>query len=150
MLVRNLRPLDINDLMILMNYYKDEINVSDEQWDENSLIQSVKRYASNAQYTFLVAIDNQRLVGLCAGTVVSEVYNTELKTLIQMFFLLPSHRNQENYKQLYNEFVNWSTLIGVDKIGLSDIGDNPKRIKPIGDMLGFNTSDYILLERNIE
>lgn len=137
MLVRPLRPQDMDNTMILMDYYREEMNLEDGEWDENSVIQSIRLYSSNAETCFLVAVEGQRVVGCCSGIARKEFYNNTIETVIQMLYLLPSHRNTENYNQIFGEFKNWAHSFGSKRTLLVDVGNNATRIHPIADVLDF-------------
>ena len=150
MLVRNLRPQDIDLLLVMMSYYRDEVNISDEDWDENSVIQSIKFYATNLELTCLVAVENSRIVGCLLASMKKEFYNNNVSAAIQMLYLLPSHRQRENYQQLYNEFLNWTIGTKLEKILLIDIVDRTDRLDPISDMLDFSTSSFKIYLKDAE
>jgi len=149
MIVRNLRPDDMNAVMTLMNYYCDEINVG-EDWDESKVIQTVRRYSSNVHHICLVAMEGQRAVGIALGSLVEESYNDNLNGLIEVLFLLPSHRTDENYIQIFNELKNWSTLLKNKRIGIIDWGNNPERLIPIINILGFTRTDFSLYDKELK
>lgn len=151
MLVRPLRPQDLDNTMIMMDYYREEMDIGqDEEWNENSVIQSIRLYSTNAECMFLVAVESDRVVGCCSGIARKEFYNDTIETVMQMMFLLPSHRNKENYQQLLGEFLNWSHLVKSQRMLLVDIGNSNTRIQTIADTLNFDHKNIRVFVKEIE
>ena len=148
MLVRPLRPEDMNNVMILMNYYKDEMQIADDEWDEDAVVQSIKFFASNMQCTCLVAVEGYRIVGLLIGNVKKEFYNNKFSAAIQMFYLMPGYKHNEYYGQMYKEFVAWSQLNKAEKILMMDMSDNTDSLINVKELLEFDTKMFKLFVKD--
>lgn len=144
MLVRSLRPADMENVMILMNYYRDQMEIVDEDWDEDAVVQSLKFYASNMQCLALVAVEGYKIVGVLLGTVKKEFYNNKHMAAIQMFYFLPGSGNNEYYHQMYKEFHQWASTVKAEKIMLMDITDNTDSLMDVKDLLDFDTKMFKL------
>lgn len=144
MLVRPLRPADIDNVMILMNYYRDHMEIADDEWDEDSVIQSIKMFASNQQCVALVALEGYKIIGLLLGSVKKEFHNKKYLAAVQMFYFLPGHATNENYRQIYAEFKQWYELANADRVILLDITDNTDSLIGVKDLLDFDTKTYRL------
>jgi len=142
MLVRPLRPSDMENAMIVMGYYQDEVAVDSDSWLTDSVVSSVKYFASHSDCCCLLAVENSRVVGILLGNAKKEFYNNDWATAIQLFYFIPSHKNMENYCQLYGQFVKWSQGIGAKKIMMLDAADQTERLQDVADLLDFDTETF--------
>jgi hypothetical protein len=149
MLVRPLRPGDMELAMILMGYYQDELELN-EVWDSDCAVSGVKHFASHSDCCCLIAVEGSRVVGILLGNAKQEFYNKNLATAIQLLYLLPSHRTDENYQQLYGEFVNWSVKVNSKKIMLMDISDQTQRLHDIADVLGLDSQLFKIYTKDMK
>ena len=139
------RPMNANEIDITVNlfgYYRDDAIQAlphiEQEYDVNSVIDTIRTYNSYNEYTWLNMYEGSRPVGLIAGCITAAPWNqTVLTAHIDMIFLLPTHRNLENFKQLYTSFEQWATAIGCKKISAGDIGINPSRTIKVYEHLGF-------------
>lgn len=150
MLVRPIRVADVDAVMILLEYYRNDTNIDDEDWDTDSLLKTVKQFVISQDYIFLVAVEGQRIVGCLAGALKKEFYNNNIDAVIQLVFLLQSHRNQENYKQLYDQFEQYGQKFNARRVLLIDPFDTQTRIEPIADILGFQGRNLKVFAKEIE
>jgi GNAT superfamily N-acetyltransferase len=142
MIVRKMQPSEIDVTVNLFGYYRDEATLTmpeiDEEYDENSVIETIRLYSSHYEYCWFNAYEGQRPVGLVAGCVTQTPWNHKLLVgHIDMIYLLESHRNMANVQMLYDEFVAWAKLSGCTKITAGDIGINPDRTRKVYTHLGF-------------
>ena len=138
MIIRQLRPNDISNTVILMNYYRDDANIADEDWDVSKIVQNLKQYAIGGDHACLLAMEGDRVVGGIFGSVKQEFYNSKTAAIIHFIFLIPTHRTENNYFQLYDEFKSWADRFAVEKILLTDLISNNKNLNEVADLLGFD------------
>lgn len=144
MLVRPLRPDDMNGVMTLMEYYRDQMQIDEMDWDEDAVVQSIKFFSTNMQCTTLVAVEGYRIIGLLVGNVKKEFYNNKYTAAIQLFFLMPGFKHNEYYAQMYSEFVVWSKLVKAEKILMLDMSDNTDTLADVKELLEFDTKMFKL------
>lgn len=139
MIIRKIRAAEIDNIVILTEYFRDELKIED--WNTNSILDTIREFSIQITDTWLVAFDNQRPVGFIMGNVNKYPWNEDLYGVVEMFYLLPSHRNPQNQQELLEEFTNWARNLGADRIKVIDIDT-----KNYGfyEQQGFNTSTSIL------
>ena len=128
--------------MILFNYYRDEAIESlpkiAEEYDENSMIMTVREYASHAEYVWLNAYEGQRPVGFIAGVLTPCPWNKLLVAAhISFVYLLPSHRSLPNFRLLMDGFEEWAKQVEAYQITGGDIGIDLDRSKKLYEYFGF-------------
>jgi GNAT superfamily N-acetyltransferase len=142
MIVRTMHPHEIDSTMVLFNYYRDEAieampKIADE-YDENSMVQTVRTYSSNYEYCWFNLYEGQRPVGFVAGYLSECPWNVELITAnIAFIFVLPSHRNMATFKQLLDRFTEWAKLCSAKEITAGDIGIDIERSRKLYEHFGF-------------
>lgn len=149
MIIRHLRPTDINNTVILMNYYRDDAGIADEDWDVSSIVQNLKQYAIGGDHACLLAMEGDRVVGGIFGSVRKEFYNSKCAAIIHFIFLIPTHRTAANYQNLYDEFTNWSNRFGVEKVLLTDLMDNNTKLIETAEVLGFDMEKMNLFVKDV-
>lgn len=140
--IRKMHPNEFDATMTLFNYYFDEAVESiprmAEEHDENSILETIRKFATNFEYCWFNAYDGQRPVGFIAGYMTQCPWNSSLVYAnIGFLFLLPSHRNWENLRALYDEFEKWARTIDAYEITIGDIGINLERSRTLYERLGF-------------
>jgi len=151
MIVRKMHPAEFDLTVNLFGYYRDEAVKTmphiDEEYDENSVIETIRLYNSHHEYGWFNAYEGQRPVGLIAGCITQTPWNKNiLNAHIDMIFLIDSHRNMENFRSLYNEFEAWARGYEARKITAGDIGINPDRTRKVYGQLGFVESAWMIKE----
>jgi hypothetical protein len=142
MLVRPLRPGDMDNAMILMGYYQDELGIDQDNWLTDSVVASVKYFASHSECCCLIAVEHSRVVGILLGNAKKEFYNNDWATAVQLLYFMPSHNNMANQLQIYTEFRKWSEKLSAKKIMLLDVGDKTDRLDDLADILEFDTEMF--------
>lgn len=151
MIVRQMQPSEIDITVNLFGYYRDEAiqtlpYIADE-YDENSVIETIRLYSSHYEYCWFNAYEAQRPVGLIAGCMTGTPWNKNiLNAHIDMIYMLESHRSLDNLNQLYSQFEAWAKVNGARKITAGDIGINPERTKKIYSHLGFVEHTWMIKE----
>lgn len=142
MIVRKMNPQEFDSTMICFNYYRDEAiesmpRIADE-YDENSMIETVRLYAVNYEYTWLNAYEGQRIVGFIAGYLTTSPWNKELVTAnVAFVYLLPTHRSLENFKSLMKGLEEWAFMCGAVEVTAGDIGIDIERRQKLYEHVGF-------------
>jgi len=142
MIVRRMQAHELDATMILFNYYRDEAiealpRIADE-YDENSMVMTVRSYASHAEYCWFNAYEGQRPVGFIAGVLTPCPWNKDLIIAhISFVYMLPSHRSLANFKQLMQEFEGWAKECKCYQITGGDIGIDLDRSQKLYEYFGF-------------
>lgn len=143
MTVKRLQAPEFDITMNLFHYYRDEAIESipeiEEQYDENSAIETVREYATQASHCWLNLYDGQRPVGFVAGYLVATPWNkNRLIAHIQFIYIIETHRNLDNFRQLLEAFESWSkNNFDVKQISAGDIGINPDKMKKLYEHFDF-------------
>lgn len=133
---------DFDATVICFGYYRDEAIQSipqiAEEYDENSVIKTIKARASRAEHCWFNAYDGTRVVGFIAGSIIPQPWNERVLTAnIDFIFLLESHRTFNNFKQLMNKFDEWARARGATSVTGGDIGIDIDRSKTLFEHMGF-------------
>jgi GNAT superfamily N-acetyltransferase len=142
MIVRQMQPREFDMTVNLFGYYRDEAiltmpKIADE-YDENSVIDTIKTFASKWDHIWLNAYDNQRPVGFIAGYASACPWNSNiLDANIAFIYLLDSHKNMDNFRELLSQFEAWARTIKAQNITAGDIGINPERTEKLYEHFGF-------------
>jgi GNAT superfamily N-acetyltransferase len=142
MIVREMYVNEFDSTVICFNYYRDRAIESipqiEEEYDENSVIKTIKARASRAEHCWFNAYDGQRVVGFIAGTLIPQPWNHQiLSANIDFIFLLDSHRNMDNFRLLMKKFEEWARHRGATSITGGDIGIDIDRTRTLFEHLGF-------------
>jgi GNAT superfamily N-acetyltransferase len=125
MIVRPMLPHELDATMILMNYYRDELfekhpSLLDE-YDENSITETVRRYVINHEFVWFNAYEGQRPVGFIGGHMSNLPWNNSIISAnIDYIYMCPGKQTNANYKQLMESFEEWARAIKATKITGSD------------------------------
>jgi hypothetical protein len=142
MIVRKMRPEEFDATIILFNYYFDEaaekIPRMNEEFDENSILETIRRFATNYEYCWFNMYDGQRPVGFIAGYITTCPWNKSLiYANIGFVYLLKTHRTMDNFRALMDEFMTWSRLVEAYEITAGDIGIDIERSQKLYEHFGF-------------
>jgi GNAT superfamily N-acetyltransferase len=142
MIVRTIQPHEFDPTIILFNYYRDEAieaipQIADE-YDENSMMTTIKQYVVDHHYCWFNAFEGQRPVGFISGYMSQVPWNNQLVVAnISFVFLLESHRTLDNFKMLMQKFEEWARTIKAYQITGGDIGINIERSSKLYEHFGF-------------
>ena len=155
MIVRKMLPHEFDSTVVCFNYYRDEaieaIPRIAEEYDENSMIETIKLYAINYEYIWLNAYEGQRVVGFIGGYLSQSPWNNQLVTAnVGFIFLLESHRTLENFRMLLNSFEEWARTCKCVEITAGDIGIDIERRKKLYEHFGFKPILMMTKELNNE
>lgn len=142
MIVRKMLPPEFDATMILFGYYRDEaieaLPKIEEQYDENSVIETIRTYSSHLDHCWFNAYENQRPVGFIAGYATALPWNNKIiEGNIAFIYLLESHRTMDNFRLLLNKFEEWARSLGATGLTAGDIGINPERTQKLYEHFGF-------------
>jgi GNAT superfamily N-acetyltransferase len=142
MIVRKMLPQEFDITVNLFSYYRDEAIESmpqiAEEYDENSVIETIRTYASHWEYCWFNAYDNSRPVGFIAGYASACPWNkNKISANIAFIYLLDSHKNMSNFKLLLDKFEEWARVIKASEITAGDIGINPERTRKLYEHFDF-------------
>ena len=142
MIVREMYVNEFDSTVICFNYYRDRAIESipqiEEEYDENSVIKTIKARASRAEHCWFNAYDGQRIVGFVAGTLIPQPWNHQiLSANIDFIFLIDTHRNMDNFRLLMKKFEEWARHRGATSITGGDIGIDIDRTRTLFEHLGF-------------
>jgi GNAT superfamily N-acetyltransferase len=155
MIIRKMLPDEIDSTVLLTQRYFDEAaenipNMAD-QYDENSVLETIKQYSSHYEYFWYNAYEGLRPVGFIAGFATPILWNSKLLDAhIALIYLLDSHRSMANFKQLMDKFEEWAKTIGAGNITAGDIGINPERTEKLYEHFGYKRGVWMGKELNYE
>jgi len=119
-----------------------------EEYDENSVIETIRYHASHYDHCWFVALEGQRVIGFIAGFASEAPWNKNIVYAnISFVYMIESHRSWDNFQALYKEFQAWSKLINATKITAGDIGIDPERMQTLYERLEFKP--VLLMERDL-
>lgn len=155
MIVRSMQPYELDATMILFNYYRDEaIEVMPkiaEEYDENSMVMTVRSHASRVDHCWFNAYEGQRPIGFVGGFLSQCPWNEKILTAnIAFIYMLPSHRSLENFNQLLAAFEEWSRTMRAVEITAGDIGIDIDRSRRLYQHVGFKEILLMTKELNNE
>lgn len=142
MIVRKMLPHEFDATVICFNYYRDEaieaIPRIAEEYDEDSMIETIRLYATNYEYIWFNAYEGQRVVGFIAGNISPSPWNRNLITGNCIFvYLLETHRTLENFKLLMKQFEEWARTCHATELTVGDIGIDIERRQKLYEHVGF-------------
>lgn len=153
MIVRQMRPDEIDITVTLFRYYAQEAAEANarfgEEFDVNSVIKSIRARTVHPNTVWLNMYDQGRPVGFITGTVSQCPWNHEIMYAnAEMFFILQSHRNMETFRDLVEAFEQWAAQFNAQHISASDMGINPERTRKVFEFLGFKNAVFLYKEIN--
>ena len=142
MIVRKMRPEEFDSTVNLFGYYRDEAieslpKIADE-YDETSVLETIRKFATNYEYSWFNAYDNQRPVGFVAGYLSACPWNKNIIIAnIAFIYLLTSHRGMDNFRELMKSFEDWARMAGATELTAGDIGIDPERTQRLFEYFDF-------------
>jgi len=148
MIVRKMRPEEIDVTINLFRYYANEAaNNNPElgaEFDEDSVIETIRTRNIHPEYVWFNAYEGTRPVGFISAGVTQAPWNKEiLYAHIELIYMLESHRNMDTFRQMVDQVEQWAKNYGAQKITAGDIGVNPDRTRKVYQHLGFNESCFM-------
>ena len=82
-----MRPDEIDSVLTLFEYYRVAANISEERYDQDRVLNTVREFAVRTNLFFRIALINSRPVGLIGGFLSPDPVEDELSATIQFLFL---------------------------------------------------------------
>lgn len=137
LIIKPLRAHDIDNTVIVMEYYRDEANLPDGEYDSDVMLETIRNFVIDPTFSWFNMYEGNRVVGLVAGYIVQLPWSRKLIGHIQFIYTLPSHRNLTNAKDLVKTFEDWAINLGATQIDAGDIGIDPERTRVFYSQLGY-------------
>ena len=138
MIVRRPRADELDNIIIVMEYYRDEANLPDGEYDPDAMLNSVRSFMIQADHIWFNLYEGQRIVGIIGGYLTQLPWSRKIQAHVQFIYVLPSHRNLTNAKSLFEEFEKWAKNCGAERITAGDIGIDTERTQAFYQHLGFS------------
>lgn len=145
-----MEPKEIDVVVNLFNYYKDDAGISEDRYDQDRVLNTVREYCIRPNLFFRVAFNGLRPVGLIGGFLSEDPVDTEITATIQFCYLLDEFAVKENYAEMIDQFQSWSQQFKVTAMRAIDIGNNPNRLEHIYDQLGFTPVRVTVMNKEIQ
>lgn len=150
-----MNPAEFDVTVNLFHYYRDEaiesLPIIEQQYDENSMINTIRHYASAWDHIWLNAYVNSRPIGFIAGFLSPLPWNEKIiDANIAFIYLQTSYRNIDNFKMLLNNFEEWAKTCKATSITAGDIGINPERTQKLYEHFDFKPGVWMGKELNYE
>lgn len=150
MFIREMQTNEIDSVVNLFNYYKEEAGVNDLRYSENRVLNTVRQYCIKPNLFFRVAYNGQRPVGFIGGFISEDPVEDEMTATIQFNYLIPEFANAENYGYLVNEFEAWARSLKITQMRAIDIGTNITRLNSVYSELEFDPIRLTLMNKEIQ
>lgn len=150
MIIRPMETSEIDLVINLFNYYRDEAGIPEDRYDENKTIRTIREYCIRPNLFFHVAFIGRRPVGIIGGFLSEDPIDTEVTATIQFNYLIPEYANRDNYSQLIDIFQKWAEQFSVTQIRAIDIGNNPNRLESVYNDLEFYPVRVSIMNKEIE
>jgi hypothetical protein len=149
MIIRAMEPREIDVVVNLFNYYKDDAGISEQNYDQNRVLNTVREYCIRPNLFFRVAFNGLRPIGIIGGFLSEDPVDIEITATIQFCYLLEEFAQIENYASMIDEFQSWSNQFKVTAVRAIDIGTNPNRLESVYDQLGFNPIRVTVMNKEL-
>jgi len=150
MIIRSMEPREIDLVINLFNYYKDDAGISDDRYDQDRVLRTVREYNIRPNLFFRVAFNGQRPIGIIGGFISQDPIETETTATIQFNYLLDEFATVENYAELIAVFQEWAQQLGITQMRAIDIGQNISRLNDVYDTLGFDPVKVMIMNKEIQ
>lgn len=149
MIIRPMETSEIDLVINLFNYYREEAGIPEERYDHDKVLKTIREYCIRPNLFFHCAYIGRRPVGIIGGFLSEDPIDTEITATIQFNYLIPEYATVENYGQLIDIFQKWAEQFQVEQIRAIDIGNNITRLDNIYDQLGFNPVRVNIMNKEI-
>lgn len=153
-IVRRMLAEEIDATVTLVKYYYDEAAEAIPtlgDWDTNSVINTIRGRSINPQLIWLNAYDNGRPVGMISGSFNTAPWNEDIvMASIDLFYILPSHRDLRNFQDLVRGFEEWAKMVDSSLIFVSDMGMNEARTAKLYEHMGYTGATSLVKRIEVE
>jgi len=151
MIVRTMRPEEIDLNVNLFRQYADEASETNPalgaQYDENSVIQSIRNRVIAPDACWFSLLDNARPVGFISASLTQAPWNFEiLYAHIEMIYVLKEKRSMDAFRKLTTAIEEWALSMDATNITAGDIGIDPERSKRVYTSVGFTEGCFMTKE----
>lgn len=146
-----MRPEEIDLNVNLFRQYAEEASETNPtlgaQYDEQSVITSIRQRNINPEYCWFSLLDNGRPVGFISGAVTQAPWNLDIiYAHIEMIYVLKEKRSIDAFRRLVTAFEEWAVNMDAVEITAGDIGVNPERSKRVYESIGFKEGCFMTRE----
>lgn len=149
MIIREMETRELDSVLILFEYYRQAADISEERYDQDKVLKTIKEYCIRPNLFLRVAYIGLRPVGVIGGFLSEDPVDTEITATIQFNYLIDEYATIENYQQLIEAFQEWSQQFKVEQIRAIDIGNKINRLQSVYDQLGFNPVRVSIMNKEI-
>lgn len=149
MIIREMETRELDSVLILFEYYRQAADISEERYDQDKVLKTIKEYCIRPNLFLRVAYIGLRPVGVIGGFLSEDPVDTEITATIQFNYLIDEYATIENYQQLIEAFQEWSSQFKVEQIRAIDIGNKINRLQSVYDQLGFNPVRVSIMNKEI-
>jgi hypothetical protein len=149
MFIRPMETHEIDVIINLFNYYKDDAQIAEDKYSENRVLATLREYTIRPHLYFRIALNGQRPIGVIGGFLSEDPVDTDLTATIQFNYLLPEFATVSNYGMMVEEFTCWAEACNATAIRAIDIGNNPNRLQDVYDELGFNPIRISIMNKEL-
>ena len=149
MIIRPMEPNEIDLVVNLFNYYRAEADITEDRYDENKTLNTIREYCIRPNLFFHCAYNGRRPVGVIGGFLSEDPIDTERTATIQFNYLIPEFATVDNYGQLISVFEKWAQQFTVSQIRAIDIGQNSNRLNDVYDQLDFTPVRVSIMNKEI-
>ena len=153
MQLKKLSPQDFDYTLNLFERYFNEasevIPGMEEEWDEASVIATIKHFGSHWDHCWYNCYQGGRPIGFIAGYASDTPWNKDvINANIAFVYLVEDHRNLGNFRTMMEEFAQWAELVEAKKITGGDIGINSDRMQKLYEYFGFEP--VLLMAKDVQ
>lgn len=149
MIIREMETRELDSVLILFEYYRQAADISEERYDQDKVLKTIKEYCIRPNLFLRVAYIGLRPVGVIGGFLSEDPVDTEITATIQFNYLIDEYATIENYQLLIEAFQEWSSQFKVEQIRAIDIGNKINRLQSVYDQLGFNPVRVSIMNKEI-
>lgn len=149
MIIRPMEPNEIDLVVNLFNYYRDEAGISEDHYDEGKTLNTIREYCIRPNLFFHCAYNGRRPIGVIGGFLSEDPIDTERTATIQFNYLIPEFATVDNYGQLIEIFQKWAEQFKVSQIRAIDIGQKPNRLIDVYNALEFYPVRVSIMNKEI-
>lgn len=149
MIIRTMETRELDSVLILFEYYRQAADISEERYDQDKVLKTIKEYCIRPNLFLRVAYMGLRPIGVIGGFLSEDPVDTEITATIQFNYLIDEYATIENYQQLIEAFQEWSQQFKVEQIRAIDIGNKINRLQSVYDQLGFNPVRVSIMNKEI-
>jgi GNAT superfamily N-acetyltransferase len=148
MIVRRPRAEELDNIVLVMEYYRDEANLPDGEYCSDAMTETVREYLIDPGCAWFCLYDSGRIVGVVAGYLCPIPWSRRITANVQFLYVIPSHRNLQNAVRLLKEFETWAWGQEAVKITAGDIGIDVERTQTFYEHCGYTVKGITLDKEN--